>query len=305
MAGVAESVLRILAKKMGADIVWSEMISADGLCRGHKNTFNYLEHSEIENPFIIQIFGSEAEIVAQAAQIVSQKKPFAIDINMGCPVRKVVKRNAGSGMMKDPDNIRQCIKDVRKSITVPLSVKFRLGINEQQINYLTIGKIAEQEGCDFVTLHPRTQVQVYTGNADWNAIQKLKNEIKIPVIGSGDITSATSAKKMQTETGCDALMIGRHFLKDPFIFYHIKKALYNTTPDIAFTNLRELVTYHAQEIITKYGEYKGSGMFRKHLAQYSKGLTGSNEFRRKINSLRQQDELLKEIDEFFPADNIE
>lgn len=298
MAGVADSVLRQIAKRMGADVVYTEMISAEGLRRGHRNTKRLMKHEPIEKPMIYQIFGADPEALAESAAIVQDQGAMGVDINMGCPVRKVMRNGAGSALMRDPGLVGRIVGACRKAVSIPLSVKIRLGINFVDKNYLDVARAAEGEGADFIALHARTQVQGYSGKADWTMITKLKQAMTIPVIGNGDVVTWDDYRRMREETGCDAVMIGRGFNSNPFIFRDIKRHMFGVEVD-TYKRLLDVVVDHATMMLDEYGDMKGSGMFRKHLAWYSSGQKGAAAFRRKINNLRDRELLMKEIQEFF------
>lgn len=294
MAGVADSAFRILCKKQGADIVFSEMISAKAVYYGDKKTYALAKFEDIERPFILQIFGSEPHIMAHAAKVLYDFcRPDGIDINMGCPVHKIFANNEGSALMKNPSLVYEIVARVCESVPVPVSVKIRKGIDECHVNAVEIALSAQKGGAAYVSVHGRTRSQMYSGNADYDIIKEVNSALTVPVIGNGDVTHPQSLDKM-LETGVGGVMIGRGALGNPFIFdrlkCHIAKKPY-TPPDrdtIKNTILEQL------ELSLKYKpEIVAVREARKHIAWYLKGFPGSASLRDAVNRAQNKTELLE------------
>lgn len=286
LAGYTDQAFRRLCKDWGADYLVSEMVSADGLIRDSRKTEAFIQFSESERPFGVQLFGSDPLTMAKAAEATLHLLPDFIDLNMGCPVKKVVKRGAGSALMKDPDRAGCIVKEVHKAIAgeVPLSVKFRSGWDSSLLNFLEFGKIMEAAGADFICLHPRTTKQMFSGRSNWEHIRLLKQQVSIPVIGNGDVTSPELALKMASETSCDGIMIGRGALGKPWIFSQIKEYLSSgsftpiTNPVLLKTALKHLdnaLLHKREDIVVRE--------MRSQLCHYTKGILGGAQLRDKLN----------------------
>ncbi len=302
LAGYTDQAFRLICKKCGADVLVSEMVSADGIIYNLPRTFPYTEFSERERPFGIQIFGNDPEIMQKAASILIRTNPDFLDINMGCPVKKVVKRGAGSALMKDvvlASKIVNKIKKISDLAKIPISVKFRAGWNDSSINAISFGKAMAEAGADFLCLHPRTKRQMFSGSSDWQLIKFLKQEVKIPVIGNGDIFAAQDAEKMFKQTGCDAIMIGRGALGNPWIFTEIKE-----NSEISFEHKTNLIKEHFSLMIEQKGEKKALIEMRSHFHYYTKGLHGGKKLREKINHCKNSQEMINSIEKLY-LDNYE
>ena len=221
MAGITNPPFRLIAKRLGAGLVVTEMVSAVGLSRGHEKTFRYLESTPEEKPLSVQIFGADPYDMAMAAEIAVEKGADLVDINMGCPARKVVKNGAGGALLRNPAAVRDMVAAVRKVCTVPLTVKIRSGWSHLEANFLEIAGIIEDCGADAVAVHPRFVKQGFSGQADWGIIREVKKNLGIPIIGNGDVFKPALALKMREETGCDGVMIGRGAMGNPWIFRQI------------------------------------------------------------------------------------
>jgi len=306
LAGLTDNSFRIICKKMGADVVVSEMISADGLIHNKKRSIIYADFTDFQRPFGIQLFGSEPSIMVKAAKIVLEKNPDFIDINMGCPVRKVVKRGAGSALMKNPETAFKIVREIKKILKdIPLSVKIRSGWDAQNINAIDFAKMLEQAGADLICLHPRTKTQMFSGKSDWNLIKKLKENISIPVIGNGDINSVFDARKMFESTKCDSIMIGRGAIGKPWLFTKIKDFLLTgKTSTINLAWKLEVIKEHFSISIADKGKMRAIREMRKHLSQYTKGYKNSAEYRKYINTSTDEKEIISILEHLFSS-NLE
>lgn len=288
MAGVTDLVFRVICKEMDCGMVYSEMVSAKGVQHNNKNTKELLKVDEMERPVAMQMFGSDPEIMAEMARKLNEYEDIDIlDINMGCPAPKIVKNGEGSALTLNPKLVGEIISAVSKASEKPVTVKFRKGFDDQHLNALEIGKIAEESGAKAVTIHGRTREQYYAGKADWDIIKALKEEIKtIPVIGNGDIFTPEDAKKMLEYTGCDAVMIGRGSQGNPFIFKRTVEYLENGVllPEPTWEDRLDIAEKHMDMLADYKGEVIGIREMRKHLGWYIKGLPHSAEMRVKINA---------------------
>ena len=300
MAGVTDLPFRTLCKEYGADVVFSEMVSAKAIHYGDKKTKALLKTNSFEQPLVVQLFGSEPEIMAEAAVFLENEGVKFIDINMGCPATKIVKNGEGSALMKNPELAGQIIHSVCSATSLPVSVKIRSGWDDDSVNALQIAKIAEENGIKFITVHPRTKVQAYSGKSDWNVIKDIKNAIKIPVIGNGDICTPEDAINMFHQTGCDSVMIGRGSLGNPFIFRHIKDKLQGKDKTIISDNeKKEVLKKHLSMLIDVKGPKIGILEFRKHLAWYIKGIRNSAALKSRAFCASTADEFLEIINNFI------
>lgn len=301
MAGITNLPFRRIMKEYGAALVYSEMISANGLIRSGKKTKELMNSHAEEAPLGIQLFGDDPQVLAQATSMIANEV-FLIDINMGCPVKKVVGSGAGSALLKDPLQIGKILAAQRSVYRGPLTIKIRSGWDCASINYLEIGKIAENEGVDAITLHPRTRAQGFSGCADWEHIAALKEKINIPVFGSGDIFSAEDGIRMLQETGCDAIMIGRGGYGNPWLLRQILELMQQqplsepTMADKLAVALRHIDLYHEQ-----FGERKALLDMRKHLCWYARGITGASDFRVQLQQLESFESSIELVQNFFTS----
>ncbi|MCK9557168.1 MAG: tRNA dihydrouridine synthase DusB [Candidatus Cloacimonetes bacterium] len=286
LAGYTDRAFRELCKDWQADYLLSEMVSADGLIRDQKRTLAFVLFSDKERPYGVQIFGSNPLVMARAAEALLPYKPDFIDINMGCPVKKVVKRGAGSALMQAPTQASEIVKAV-KSVTqgqLPLSVKFRSGWDSSNINYMDFGLLMQESGADILCLHPRTSKQMFSGLSNWEHIKNLKQALSIPLIGNGDIDSPESAKQMIEDTHCDAIMIGRGALGRPWLFAQIKEYLrYGEYSPITKDKLLDTALRHIDNALAYKEEHLVVREMRSQLCHYIKAAPGSKEIRERIN----------------------
>lgn len=299
LAGVTDCAMRRINMEFGAGLVYSEMISGKGFIYNNKGTEELLEFSHEEEPMAYQIFGCEPEIMFETARGLADRKNKILDINMGCPVPKIVKNGEGSALLKEPRKIYDIVKSVVEGANKPVTVKIRIGWDERSINCVEIAKIVESAGAAAVAVHGRTRMQYYAGKADWSKIKAVKEAVKIPVIGNGDIFTGMDAVNMLKETNCDFVMIGRGMLGNPWIFQNCKnaeKGMDEKEPSL--TDRIETVKRHLKYLVASKGEARGVKEMRKHMAWYTKGLAGSSIFRNQLNSMISIDEVQRKIEEF-------
>lgn len=289
MAGITDLAYRSICKEFGAGLVYTEMISAKGIYYNDEKTKLLTQIDEKERPVAIQIFGSDADIMANVAKRMSEKADI-IDINMGCPAPKVVKNDDGSKLMLNPVLIDEITYKVVKSSTVPVTVKIRKGWNDENVNAVEIAKILEKNGVSAVAVHGRTREQFYSGIADWDIIKKVKESVDIPVIGNGDIIDIDSANKMIEYTGCDAIMVGRAALGKPWIF---KEIIEQKKIDMKQEELYKIIKKHYDLLSELKGEYIAVREMRKHISWYIKGLPLATQIRNQINMLESKEEVLE------------
>lgn len=290
MAGVTDLAFRLVCKSYGADLTVSEMISSRGLHYKDKKTASLLKTRDEEFPLIVQLFGNEPEIMAEAAKILEDSGVTHLDINMGCPAPKIVKNGDGCALMKNEKLAHQVAKAVVDAVSVPVSVKFRAGWNDKSINAVSFAKVIESTGVSAITVHGRTREQFYSGNADLSVIAAVKNVVSIPVIGNGDIIDSESAKRMTETTGCDSLMIGRGALGNPFIFSNIKDGIESRVPDK--NEKRNALLLHIRLMQETKPEQIGVPEMRKHFAWYLKGIPHSSALKVRAFSAKSYQELL-------------
>ncbi|MCI8801337.1 tRNA dihydrouridine synthase DusB [Acetatifactor muris] len=301
MAGVTDLPFRLLCRKSGAGLVCMEMISAKAIYYQNKNTEELLTIHPEEGPVSLQLFGSDARIIAEMAKRI-QERPFSIlDFNMGCPVPKVVNNGEGSALMKNPRLAEEILSALVKAVKKPVTVKIRKGFDEAHCNAVELAKIAENCGVAAVAVHGRTREQYYSGHADWEIIRQVKEAVKIPVIGNGDVDSPRAAEAMLEETGCDGVMIGRAAQGNPWIFRDIVSFLDTgripEPPDAQ--EKKRMILKHADLQLETKGEYTAIREMRKHLAWYTTGMPHSARFRQTINSMETFSQLREGVETIF------
>ncbi len=300
MAGISNSAYRRICKEMGAGLVVAEMVSDKAIVYNNKKTIDMLYMQDSERPISQQIFGSDVDSFVEAAKYIEKTmKPDIIDINMGCPVPKVaVHAQAGSALLKNPDKIYEVVKNVVDSVSIPVTVKIRSGWDNNHINAVEVAKMIEKAGASAITVHPRTRSQGYSGKADWNIIKEVKNNVSIPVIGNGDIKSASDAKRMLDETGCDAIMIGRGLLGNPWLIKNILLSLDGKEEIVPSIDDRiEMIKKHLSYLLEFKTEKQVALEIRTHIGWYLKGIKNSNEIKNKIFKTTNINEIINLIEE--------
>ena len=299
MAGVTDLPFRLLCKEQGCGLLYTEMVSAKAILYNNKNTEALLQVEPVENPISLQLFGSDPQIMADMAKRL-EERPFDIfDINMGCPVPKIVNNGEGSALMKNPILVGQIVETMAKAVKKPVTVKIRKGFNDDMVNAPEIAHIIEESGGAAVAVHGRTREQFYSGKADWDIIRQVVERVNIPVIGNGDVCSAEDVIAMEKQTGCDAVMIGRGARGNPWIFSRINE--YRCTgvlpPKPGVDKIKNMIKRHAALQLKYKGEYLGIREMRKHVAWYTIGLKDSAALRNEVNLTESMDELFELLDE--------
>ena len=303
MAGISNTSYRKIIKKMGAGLIYAEMVSDKAITFGNEKTLSILKMDECERPIAQQIFGADVSSFVTSAKIIEESMhPDIIDINMGCPVPKVAKKaQAGSALLKNPNKIYEIVSAVVKAVSVPVTVKIRSGWDETSINAVEVAKVIEKAGASAITVHGRTRAQGYSGKADWNIIREVKNAVAIPVIGNGDVTSCYKAKEMLEQTGCDAVMIGRGVLGNPWLIKECVEYLETgkiptpVTPKERIEMLKE----HFSLLVKDKGEKLAVLEIRSHALWYIKGLKGSAKIKDAVCKTKTSEEMFQILDDYL------
>jgi tRNA-dihydrouridine synthase B len=299
MAGITDLPYRLMMKRFGTGLVFTEMISANGLCFNGAATRELLRSTPEERPLGVQLFGDDPERLADAARMVEESADL-IDLNLGCPVRKVIRSGAGSALLQNPQKVGKVVAALRQATTRPLTVKIRSGWDATSINFAEIARIAAEEGIDAITLHPRTRTQMFGGKADWSQIAHLRTIVRVPVIGSGDIFTAEDARTLFEQTGCDGIMIARGGYGNPWLIAQIAALLAGR--QIVEPSLDDRYTVaktHFDLYLATFGPRKTLGQMRKHLCWYTKGVNNAADFRARINQTRDIAAMRDLLEDFF------
>lgn len=293
MAGVTDLPFRLLCKEQGAGLLSMEMVSAKAISFHNKNTESLMEIDKREHPIALQLFGSDPDLISEVAKSIEDRPFDILDINMGCPVPKVVNNGEGSALMKNPRRIGEIVEKTVRAIKKPVTVKIRKGFQESCINAVEVAKIAQESGASAIAVHGRTREQYYHGTADWDIIRQVKQAVKIPVIGNGDVVSPETAKAMLEQTGCDAVMVGRAAKGNPWIFRQIVHYLETgeklEKPEIE--EVKQMMLRHARMQISYKGGFTGIREMRKHIAWYTAGYPNSAKLRNQINQVERIEEM--------------
>jgi len=303
MASISNTSFRRIIKEMGCGLIFAEMVSDKAVCFDNNKTFDLLKMTDMERPLVQQIFGSDVESFVKAAKkIEKHQKPDIIDINMGCPVPKIaIRSKAGSALLKDPDKVKEIVSNVVKAVSIPVTVKIRTGWDEDSINCIEIAKIIEEAGAKAITLHARTRAQGYSGKADWKYIKAVKEAVSIPVIGNGDVLSGVDARRMLDETGCDAVMIGRGVLGNPWLIKECAEYLESGKEPEEVTAQEKILMLkrHYSLLVENTSEKQALLEIRSHALWYIKGLPGSAKIKNEICTSKSSEELFKILDEYL------
>jgi tRNA-dihydrouridine synthase B len=300
MAGITDLSFRRIAKRLGADLVTSEMVSAEGIVRQSPSTRLLLNSHPAEKPLAVQLFGSDPSVISEAARIVVTEGADIIDLNMGCPVPKVLRQGAGAELIRQPRKVKQIVEAVRKAVNVPVTVKTRSGWSKSQINVLEVARAAEDGGAEAITIHPRTARQGLSGTADWHLIAEVKQAVTIPVIGNGDVTRPEQVEEMKQLTGCNGVMIGRGAMGNPWIFKQAKQlAQGEAISDPSVRERLEVVGHHLELYKESLSGRQSPSGIRSRLMWYSKGLRGSARLRSALSGCRDTETMIKICEDYF------
>ena len=302
MAGITDLSFRLIARRFGADLVTSEMVSAEGVVRGNASTRSLLQTHPEEKPFAVQLFGEGPRIVAEAARIVADEGVDLIDLNLGCSVSKVIRQGAGAALLLEPQRVSRIVAALRHAVTVPVTVKIRSGWSREQINAVEVARRAEDAGADAVTIHPRTVRQGFSGAADWDLIRKIKAEVSIPIIGNGDVRQPEQVGQMRDLTGCDGVMIGRAAMGNPWIFRQARQLARGEVPQRpdVFERLEVMLEQLRLHQEHRQGRSLTAGV-RSLLVWYSRGLPGSSRLRGALSGCGGFGEMIEVCGSFFAA----
>jgi tRNA-dihydrouridine synthase B len=293
MAGFSDKPYRLICREYGSAMSYTEFVSADGILHGNNRTLEMLRFDPAEHPVLVfQIFGHDEITLAEAARKIEQLGPDVIDLNMGCSVKKVSARGAGAALLKDPAKIGRIFARLNKAVSVPVTGKIRLGWDNESLNYLEVARIMEDNGAALIAVHGRTKVQAYQGQANWDAIARIKQTLSIPVIGNGDVSTVADIERIKQHTGCDAVMIARAAIGNPWIFQ--RKDIENVT----LAEKAALIRRHLELMLDFYGRERGLILFRKHIVKYIRGMANSSKVRAKLVTCTHSEEFISLMDTY-------
>lgn len=296
MAGITTRPFRMIALSLGSGLAWTEMISAEGLVRGDRKTRSYLPREDEGGAVAVQIFGHRPEVLRDAALIAEEGPAVLLDINMGCPVRKIVKGGSGAALMREPKKIGRILKAVCRAVRKPVTIKIRSGWDPGSINAVEVAKVARESGAAAVVVHGRTARQGFSGRSDWEVVASVARESGLPVVGSGDLKSPEDVEKAFRTSGCSAVMLGRAAMARPWIFQEVEDQRRGLPRrEVGPEDVGSLMLRHLELNIEEYGPLKGCLHLRRPLAMYSRGLPGAAEFRRRVNVLTDPERIREEI----------
>lgn len=295
MCGISDSPWRRLCRRFGAGVLFTEMASSEALIRDKERSHQLLGYQPEEQPIVMQMCGSREDVLAEAAKIMEGMGAAIIDLNMGCPVKKIVAQGAGSALLLDLPRVGRILRAMVEAVKIPVTLKIRAGWDERQMTAIEVARIAEESGCKALSIHARTRAQAFSGHADWRIIKALVESTKLPVIGNGDVNSPEAAERMLRETGCAAVMVGRGAQGRPWIFREILDPNFQISDDERYRTIRE----HYETALEFYGRERGLRIMRKHLAWYSHGLDHGSTFREQVVRITEADDVFRHIDEFF------
>jgi nifR3 family TIM-barrel protein len=286
MAGFSDQPYRLICREYGSAMSYTEFVSADGILHGNERTMEMLRFAPSEHPVVFQIFGSNEATLEQAARKIEQLGPDIIDLNMGCSVKKISNRGSGAALLKEPQKIGRIFARLTKALSVPVTGKMRLGWDDDSLNYLEVAKIIEGNGAALIAVHGRTKEQAYSGQANWDAIAEIKQAVSIPVIGNGDVRTVADIDRIKQHTGCDAVMIGRAAIGNPWIFQR------KDIEQVTLSEKAALIQRHLDLMLDFYGEERGLILFRKHIVKYIRGMAHSAKVRAKLVTCTRPEEFI-------------